>query len=924
MPEPEVLVTKITIPPLRSVLLHREHLFTTLDQSQAFPLTLLAASAGFGKTTLLSAWAHQSPWQVAWLTLDEEDNDPTRFWTSVVAALRRSAPHLASVGAATFTLLHTPQPPLLTAALTALLNELAAPGQDTALILDDFHLLSDAAIHASLQYFLDHLPPGLHLLLASRVDPPLALARLRARGQLLEIREPDLRLSSDEAARFLTQVMHLALSTEEVHLLEQHTEGWLAGLHLAALSLRRHEHVSALLQTFSGGQRFIRDYVQEEILAPLPEEQQRFLLQTAVLTSMNAEVCQVLTGESDSQQRLEALEHANLFLIPLDEERRWYRWHTLFREALLARLQATQPEEAVRLHREAARWYQRQGWPRAAIPPALAGQDFAFVAEVLEGATERLFLQGELKTLLTWIKVLPHEVLRAHPHLATSYLLAFNVLYPFAPQQQEERAYLHQLQEGVERLVQRDEPSQLTGAERDRWRQRMMVLQAWNLGVQALAEGNLEHLSRLAEQMQELSVEDDAMWQQQAWGSLAMAYRLAGNFPPMVALLQDMRKFAQRMHSPYQEAQALWGLLVALIALGQLRQARDRCQELQDLVDRLGGPLPVAAYPDFFQAQLAYEWNQLDVAKRAAEIAIEKTAPSQYLDILIGAYEVLARVSLAQGDQASAEQVVRELEQLQQSVGITLFRPVVDSLQVQLWLAQGALSRAADWAEHTLYREAPCSYSRESASLALVRVYLAEQQYPQALQLLTALQSLASQVTRAGSMIAILALHVTTLQASGDTHGALPVLHRLLTLAEPEGYLRVFLDAGAPMYQALEAWLKTAQQAVSPALAAYAQTVLAAFAGAPPPAAAEQRIPLLSTALPRPLSHASSPLLEPLTAREQEVLRLLAEGATNQQIADHLIVSLTTVKKHVGSLLLKLAAENRTHAVARARELSLL
>src|SRR6266566_2044156 len=312
MPEPDLLVTKFTIPPVRSLLLQRSHLLTILDQSRSFPLTLLSASAGFGKTTLLSTWASQSTSQVAWLTLDEQDNDPTRFWAYVIAALRHSG---SPVGEATLALLHSPQPALLT----------------SALIADDYHLIREQAIHESLQFMLDHLPPCLHLLLASRADPQLPLARLRARGQVVEIREMDLRLSGEEAARFLTQIMNLSLSAEDIGRLETRTEGWITGLQLAALSLRRHADVSAFLKTFAGSHRLILDYVQEEILEPLPEGQQRFLIQTAVLERMNAEVCQALTGEKASQQMLESLERANLFLVPLDEERCWYRFHTLFR-----------------------------------------------------------------------------------------------------------------------------------------------------------------------------------------------------------------------------------------------------------------------------------------------------------------------------------------------------------------------------------------------------------------------------------------------------------------------------------------------------------------------------------------------------------------------------------------------------------------
>ncbi len=924
MPEPQLLVTKIAIPPLRAQLLPREHLIAVVNQSRSVPLTLLSAPAGFGKTTLLSAWSSQSTSQVAWLSLDEQDNDPARFWAYVIAALRHSG---TPVGEAAEALLHSSQPSLLTGALTTLINELAALSQDTALILDDYQVISEPAIHESLQFLLDHLPACLHLLLASRGDPQLPLARLRARGQVVEVRETELRLSGEEAARFLTQVMGLALTEEETARLEMRTEGWIAGLQLAALSLRRHADVSTFIQASAGSHRLILDYVQEEILEPLPESQRRFLLQTSVLERMNAGVCQALTGEPASQQVLEELERANLFLVPLDEERRWYRFHTLFREVLLARLQATQPEQVARLHREAALWYQQQEWPHEAIHHALATQDFLFVAELLEGYTERLYLQGELKTLLAWIKQLPEEVLHAYPRLATSYILAFRMLSPFSDQ--EEREYLHQLRAGVEQTLKREDQASLSLTERDRLRNRLSILDGWGLTARALSDGDVEQLSRLAEQAQHMPPDDDTMWQQHMLAPFAMAWRMAGNFPPMVAALQESRKRTRMTQHRYQEVQILWGLIAALIASGQLRLAHDYCQELQQLVDGLGGPLPVAAYPDLFQAQLAYAWNQLEVAKSAAQKAIDKTAPLQYLDILMVAYEVLSHVYMALGDLTGAEHAVREMERVNQSAGIPLFRPWVEGLRVQLWLARGDLTRAVDWAEHAQYRQDTLYYSSEIAYLALVRIYLAQQRYPQALQWLAALLSSAEQVARVESMISILALQVVALQASGATQEALRILLRLLTLAEPEGYMRIFLDAGEPMQQALQALLSTKHMRhdislVPPALASYAHTVLAAFECEQRETVQQETIPFVSKALPRPSSEAAYQLVEPLTPRELEVLYLLAEGASNQEIANRLVVSLTTVKKHVGSLLLKLAAENRTHAVARARKLSLL
>lgn len=922
MPEPDLLVTKFTIPPLRSMLLHRSHLLEVLEQSRSIPLTLLSASAGFGKTTLLSAWASQSTSQVAWLTLDTQDNDPAHFWTYVIAALRKAG---SPVGEATLAMLHSPQPSKLPGTLTPLINELATLAQDTALILDDYHVIREPAIHESLQFVLDHLPSCLHVLLASRSDPPLSLARLRARGQMVEICEMDLRLHGGEVAEFLKEVMGLSLSAEEISRLELRTEGWIAGLQLAALSLRRHADVPAFLQVFTGSQRLILDYGQEEILVPLPQDQQRFLLYTSVLDRMNAEVCQRLSGEPASQQMLEALERAHLFLVPLDEERRWYRYHALFREGLQARLQATQPEQVPRLHREAALWYQQQGWLHEAISHARASQDFWFVAELLEGCVERLHLQGEFKTLLAWIKLLPQEVLHAHPRLATSYLLAFNMLSPFTDG--EEQEYLNLLWAGVEQMLRSEDQTTLAKVERDRLYHRMRILQLWGLGKQALSDGNVEQLNSLVESLQHLSLDDDAVWRQQLGGSVAMATRLAGNFPAMVATLQEMRKRTRMAQDRYQEVQTLWGLIGALIALGQLSQARDHCQDLDQLVNRLGGPLPVAAYPDLFQAQLAYEWNELELANRKALIAIEKTAPEQYLDILMGAYEVTTRCCLARHDLAGAEHAVREMGRLNKNAGVPLFRPAIESLQVQLWLAQGNVTRAVEWAEHAPYHREVPRYSHENASLALVRVFLAERRYPQASQLLAALLGAAEQVRRVGSTIAILALHVAALQASGATHEALGVLDRLLTEAEPEGYLRVFLDAGEPMHQALQAWLAIShrqQHRVSPALVSYTQTLLDGFASEQHQYAGEETMVFGAPLLSHPPSQAVPPLPDPLTPREQEVLYLLAQGASNQEIANRLVVSLRTAKKHVGNLLLKLEAQNRTHAVARARELSLL
>ncbi len=517
-----------------------------------------------------------------------------------------------------------------------------------------------------------------------------------------------------------------------------------------------------------------------------------------------------------------------------------------------------------------------------------------------------------------------------HPRLAMTYLLVFNMLFPFSPQEQEQRAYLHQLQQDVEVSLRSADHTALPSSERDLLRKRMLILDAWRLATKALSAGDMEQLSRVAEQMHLPELDDDAIWQQHGLAPFAMAWRMAGNFLPMVSAIQKIRQRVRLVQDRSQEVHILWGLIAAQIALGRLREAHESCLELQQLVNNLDVPVPLAAYPDLFQAQLAYAWNKLELAQSAARQAIERTASLRYMDILMGAYEVLVRASIVQDDLTGAEQTLGEMEQVNQSVAIPLFGPWIESLWVHLWLAQGNLAPAAAWAEHTPYCQevfVHSVYSREIAYLALVHVYLAQQTYPQALQLLTALLSGAEQVSRLGSIISILALQVAALQASGATQEALDSLSRLLTEASPEGYVRVFLDAGEPMHQALQAWL-TAQRlqkhGVSSALASYVQTLLDAFAHEQQQKAGEKVTPIGSPMLTPLPSQAVSPLPEPLIPREQEVLRLLAQGASNQEIARQLVVSLTTVKKHVGSVLLKLKAQNRTHAVARARELSLL
>jgi len=449
-----LLATKLATPRVGATLVVRERLLSDLDGARAHRLTLLSATAGWGKTTLLSAWAASleardlrreasaagpdlrndlnrtagqassrgALWAplaptVAWLSLDELDNDPTRFWVAFIAALRRSVPAL---GALALAMLQSPERAPLSAILSVLLNELAATteGAPIVLILDDYHLIDDRAIHEAVSFFLEHLPDHLHLLLSSRVDPDLPLSRWRVRGELLEIRAAELRFTEAEASSFFKGALGAGLAEADVRLLSQRTEGWIAGLQLAALAMRQRADRAAFVQSFTGSHRYLLDYIQEEILQRQELWVQRFLLQTAVLRRLNAALCAARTEDATNQALLEMLERHNLFVVPLDDERQWYRMHELFREVLLARLQATEPELVPVLHQRAAHWYAAHDELPEAITHALAARDFASAASLIERTAERLWLSGEAQTVQSWIGALPDDVVRQHARLA--------------------------------------------------------------------------------------------------------------------------------------------------------------------------------------------------------------------------------------------------------------------------------------------------------------------------------------------------------------------------------------------------------------------------------------------------------------------------------------------------------------------------
>ena len=950
-----LLSAKLSAPRLPSWLVERSGLLRELDAVRAYPLTLVSASAGSGKTTLLSAWVaavqsgRASEWQAApqtvfaWLSLDALDREPTRFWTSVIAALRTNLP---TVGRTAFAWFHSPEAPPISAILTNLLTELEQIDPDIILILDDYHVISEQSIQEAMLFLLEHLPANVHLVLITRSDPVLPLSRLRMRGHLLEVRDQDLRFSQAEASRFLVQGMGLPLAEEEVAILSQRTEGWVAGLQLAALSLRKREDRSTFVKDFAGSYRYLLDYVQQDILAQLPAPLQAFLLQTAILPRMNAPICQAVTvGPSlqASQQMLEELERANLFLVPLDEQRQWYRYHDLFREALLARLSATQPELLPQLHLRAARFYEAQGEMREAIAHALVALDFSYAARLMEREAPRLWLNGEAQAVQIWIAALPDAVLWQHTPLALNATLRLmesmhevtEASYVRAQTQAEHtiarlEAMLYSHERGAGRSE--GEPA-LKAAEPAVIGRRLRLLRALIETRALLRRGDKDRLSRLARELEALGQDEEIGWNMIAH---AIAVWLTEVFENEGALLiprlLEAKQQAQQAGNLLASIRVIEWLALAYLRAGQFSQVERECLEGLALIEQSGGRTMWEGYLHFFLAHAYYAWNRLEEAGGSIQQTLRSAQDWQQAGLLAAGILNGARIELARGDLAASSRSLQQAEALIQQERLAGHASWMGVGRVQYWLAAGDLDAARHWAQHTAFSPETWDPEHKEAVLMLARVYLARQQYTQALEVLDGFRQ---QLDRSADMlntIDFLALHAIALHLAGKKAQAACVAARLLALTMPEGNIRVYLDAGDPMKHLLKTLLAALQEGEPGTLAASLSRpaivgVLAAFEqeegrstlGRDAVAATMQK------ALPRSQHNAVQPgLIEPLSRQEQQVLRLLVAGHTYAEIAQALIVSIHTIKTQVSSIYRKLGVSRRAEAIAATQQLPLL
>jgi LuxR family transcriptional regulator, maltose regulon positive regulatory protein len=898
-----LLATKLRVPRSRDVLA-RPRLLELLDEAADRELLLVSAPAGFGKSTLLAEWARGGGRAVGWLSLDPDDNDPARLWRYLLAALEQVRPGLEE---RVLPLLHDPGRPALDALVTAVVNELAAAPRELTVVLDDYHVIESRPIHQSLALLLERLPPGVHVVIAGRGDPPLPLARMRARGQLAELRAEDLRFTQEEATALLREVWGLDLAEVSVLQLGERTEGWVTGLQLAALTLRRGGDPAGLIEGFGGGHRYVLDYLTGEVLERQPDEVRRFLLDTSILRRLSGPLCDAVTGRADGQRMLEELERANLFVVALDERRRWYRYHRLFADLLQLRLGAEEPSRPARLHRRAAAWFEEHGLIDDAVRHAMAAGDPRQAARLVEQSFDEVLRRAEGATLRRWLEALPAEVVRARPRLSLAQALAaFNAgrLEAVEPLLQDaERALAERPEEalGGPGAPSADEsalanlPAAIAA---------LRAGLAWSRGD---AKGTVEHALQARAH---LSEGDSALPIAIRW-NLALADWMRGHLAEAERVFAEIAARGRATGPPHLALSAGAFLGAMQRAGGRLGAALRTYREGIEYASQLGRP-PVltAGTAHIGIAAVLYQRDQLDDAARHAGQGIALCRQLTSTQPLAEGLATVAWIRQARGDPAGALAAMEEARRAYPNPDVmSLYNPA-PAERARLLLAQGEVAEAAAWVEDRGLgeRDEP-SYAREREYLVLARVLLARQAPERALELLGRLGALARAQGRSASVIEIQAVRALGLHAGGDRAGALAALVEALGLAWPEGYLRVFADEG-------------------PAMA----SLLAAVAGGgrrQRPQGAD-RIPadylgrLLRAARPAEGRRRPAGLVEALTERELEVLRMLAAGKRNQEIADELVVTLHTVKKHVTHTFEKLGAANRTQAVARARQLGLL
>jgi LuxR family maltose regulon positive regulatory protein len=882
---PPVLKTKLYIPTLRPDLVRRTHLIELLQAGLQRRLILLSAPAGFGKTTLVCAWIRGCERPAAWLSMEDSDNDPVRFLSYLIAALQAIQPNLAKGVLSGF---HTLKPSAAESVLTQLLNEIAEIKEHCILVFDDYHLIHDNTIHGYLNFLVDHLPQRLHVVLCTRADPPLPLATLRARGQLTELRAGDLRFTREETVEFLNRLMGLDLSVPDIQVLADHTEGWIAGLQMAAVSLQGRRDASGFIKSFTGSNRYILDYLVEEVLSRQPESIQQFLLKTSILNRLTGPLCEVVSDQAGSGAILEQLERNNLFIVPLDSERLWYRYHLLFADLLRRRAEQIYSQQMPELHRRASRWYEQNDMITEAIDQTLAEKDFDRAMELIENHTQSTLMRSEFATVLRWIEALPEELVCTRPLLCVYH--ALGLLMAGAP--------MNRIQARVDAAVRSGSSDSVAG--------QLAAFRAFLAAIQ----GDIEESLRQSHLAMELLPEEEQFFRSAISRVLAnVTYASSGDIPSSIQVFEEN----------IRRCRAAGNITIAgalMSELGELRTIQGRLHEakavyeqaLEQTVDSAGTPMPVAGLSMIGLGNLLRECNDLEAAETRLNEGIELVQNLGVIGTLDG-YIALARVKQAQGNPRAAQQVMDTVHKIATRFDASdLDDLMVDLHRARLWLVQDQAEAAERWHSEWVARRQRNDESlpyvlQELDQILHARILLARDKPEGCLKVAKQLQKDADKLGREGVVLETLILQCLASSAKGDKEKALQTLERALSFAEPEGYLRIFLDEGSPMarllYEAAERGIRRE----------YAGRILSLF----PPSREGHR----------PTGPAEQ-LIEPLSKRELEVLQLLSQGSSNKEVARQLFISLPTVKWHTSNIYGKLGVQNRTEAVAKAGALGLL
>jgi LuxR family maltose regulon positive regulatory protein len=922
----QLLATKFFLPTAPRMLILRPRLNALLDRALECSFTLVSAPAGFGKTTLLSTWAQALPAHdigVCWLSLDEEDNDPYLFWTYVLAALQTQDPqHFAPL----LSQLQSSSPPPLKSLLTQLINLLIEFDQHLVLILDDYHRITEEQVHATLASLVEHLPAQLHLILATRADPPLPLPLLRAKQRVWEIRTEQLRCTTQETGAFFQQVVGIRLPDQMLQEVVARIEGWLVGLHLLALSLPEQVEPLTLLEQVSGEQRYILDYLTEVVVHKQPPEVQRFLLGTSILEQLNASLCDAVMEHTGSQQMLEYLERANLFVVSLDPGRCWYRYHALFAEALSHQLEQRHADLVPILHARASHWYAQHHQTTAAILHAFAAHEWHWAADLIEEAYPPLvsFKWGAnryaLVQLREWIEQLPAEVLAGRPHLC---LACVHLLWSITPHallstwlDMAEAVLKASFKEQISAEVSRGILSRQEQPERMDLLGKVLTLRAFLHGFQEDGQAALT----LGEQaLALLSPENGAFRVIVASVNSRACYTSSLN--DAVTAIKIGYQGVLLAQSAGQPAVALCMMSlnsIYLIGAGRLHEAERLTQQALLQESLSGDPhLPEIGWITFCRAEILRERNELACAYSLAREAVslcEQSVALTSLFFLHWGYAVLIHVCLSYGDLDTASTFLQQAEQIGQSMNQQIYQhlhsyfSIVD--QVRLWLVCGELDRAICWAEQLDLREQHLtSFARERQDVARARILLAKNQPTAALQRLELSRQRATAGQRWGHVIEIRLLQALAHQKLQEESQALAALSEAVRLGEPEGYIRSFVDEGPSMEALLYRLRKRCAKCES---TPYLDTLLTAFQQ-------ESKAHHLAEEVPK-----AQPLPKPLSERELKVLQLLAQGVSNHEIAQQLVIAYETVKRHVGQIFSKLGVTNRVQAVKQAHDLGLL